>query len=165
MTAPPRSHASTTEPRERGRSLSASGLIGIGLMAGVDVVVFHQVLAWHHFYDRSTTNIAMISDGLVHLAELVILVVGFLLLADLSRRHALAKGPAWAGLFLGLGGFQLWDGLVHHKLLRLHQVRYGVDTLPYDLAWNAGGVVLLAIGTGLALRSRRERRSGEANAS
>jgi hypothetical protein len=27
--------------------------------------------------------------------------------------------------------------LVNHKLLRVHQVRYRVDTVPYDLAWNA----------------------------
>lgn len=29
-------------------------LIGIAIMAAVDEIVFHQLLAWHHFYDRST---------------------------------------------------------------------------------------------------------------
>jgi uncharacterized membrane protein len=29
---------------------------------------------------------------------------------------------------LGLGAFQVFDGIVDHKLLQLHQVRYGVDT-------------------------------------
>jgi uncharacterized membrane protein len=36
-------------------------------------------------------------------------------------------------------------------------VRYGVDTLPYDLAWNGAAVVLLLVGTVLAVRSRGER--------
>ena len=131
-------------------------LIGIGLMAAVDEIVFHQVLAWHHFYDRSTSEVALMSDGLLHAGELVVLVAGFFLFADLRRRHTLAVRSGWAGLLLGLGGFQLWDGLVDHKVLRLHQVRYGVDILPYDLAWNAGGLLLLAAGAVLALRSRGE---------
>jgi uncharacterized membrane protein len=141
---------------ERGRSLWVCALIGVGLMAAIDEIVFHQLLAWHHFYDRSTNDIALMSDGLLHAGELVILVAGLFLFADLRRRNALAPGSGWAGLLLGLGGFQLWDGLVDHKVLRLHQVRYGVDIVPYDLAWNAGGVLLLAVGAVLALRTRSE---------
>lgn len=141
---------------QRWRSLWACALIGVGLMSAIDEIVYHQILAWHHFYDRSTSEIALMSDGLLHAGELVILVAGFFLFADLRRRHALAPGSGWAGLFLGLGAFQLWDGLIDHKVLRLHQVRYGVDTLPYDVAWNAAGLVLVAIGAVLALRSRGE---------
>ncbi|MGN6598700.1 MAG: DUF2243 domain-containing protein, partial [Actinomycetes bacterium] len=122
--------------------------------AGLDEIVFHQLLAWHHFYDRSTPAIALLSDGLLHTGELVVLVAGFFLLADLRRRRALATRVAWAGFVLGLAAFQLWDGLVDHKLLRVHQVRYGVDRLPYDLAWNGVGVLLLALGLALALWRR-----------
>ena len=57
-------------------------------------------------------------------------------------------------MLLGAGAFQVWDGVVHHKLLRLHQVRYGVDVTGYDLAWVAGGVVLLAVGAVLLRRGR-----------
>jgi uncharacterized membrane protein len=134
-------------------------LIGVGLMAAIDEIVFHQILSWHHFYDRSTGDVALMSDGLLHAAELVALVAGFFAFADLRRRQALARGSAWAGLFLGAGGFQLWDGLVDHLVLRVHQVRYGVDHLPYDLAWNAGALLLLGVGVALALRSRGEGRS------
>jgi uncharacterized membrane protein len=141
---------------ERGRSLWVCALIGVGLMAAIDEIVFHQLLSWHHFYDRSTSEVALMSDGFLHAAELVVLVAGFFLFADLRRRHALAGRSAWAGLFLGLGGFQLFDGVVDHKVLRVHQVRYGVDTLPYDLAWNGGALLLLAVGLVLALRSRNE---------
>jgi uncharacterized membrane protein len=131
--------------------------IGVGIMAAVDEIVFHQILGWHHFYDRSTPQIGLLSDGLLHTAELVVLVAGFFAFADLRRRRALAPVSAWAGFFLGMGAFQLFDGVVDHKLLRLHQVRYGVDDLfAYDLAWNAGGAILLLIGAGLAWRSRTE---------
>jgi len=137
------------------RSMTATILIGIGIMAAVDEIIFHQVLAWHHFFDRSTPAIGLLSDGLLHSAELIIIVAGFFMFANLHRRHALAPQPAWAGFFLGLGGFQLLDGLVSHKLLRIHQIRYVENILPYDLAWNVFALVLLAVGTILAVRSRR----------
>ncbi|PIM66102.1 hypothetical protein CTU88_45030, partial [Streptomyces sp. JV178] len=82
---------------------------------------------------------------------LLALVAGFFLYADLRRRRALAPAHAWSGFFLGLGIFQLFDGIVDHKLLRLHQIRYGVDVTPYDWAWNIAGLVLLLIGVILAL--------------
>lgn len=133
----------------------AAALIGAGLAAAVDEGVFHQLLRWHHFFDRSTTAIALVSDGLLHAAELVALIGGFFLIADLIRRGAFARGTAWAGGFLGAGAFQLFDGVVDHKVLRIHQVRYGIDLLPYDLAWNLTGLVLLAVGGVLARRARR----------
>ncbi|GAB3237716.1 DUF2243 domain-containing protein [Glycomyces halotolerans] len=153
-------HAATAGPAIRpGQSLAACLLIGVAVMAAVDEIVFHQILHWHHFVDRSTPAVGLVSDGLLHTAELLALVAGFVWYADLRRRRALASTHAWAGLFLGLGGFQLFDGLVDHKLLRLHQIRYGVDLLPYDLAWNGAGLVLLAIGAILAVRARRRTRS------
>lgn len=141
--------------RQFGRSLGVAAVLGVGVMAAVDEIVFHQILAWHHFYDRSTTQIGLLSDGLLHATELVLLVAGFFLLADLLQRGALHARAAWAGFLLGAGAFQLFDGLVNHKVLRLHQVRYEVDLLPYDLAWNGAAVLLLAAGGWLALRSRR----------
>jgi uncharacterized membrane protein len=140
----------------------ATAMIGVGIIAAVDEIVFHQILGWHHFYDRSTSEVALMSDGLLHAAELIIVVAGFFLLSDLRRRATLASRSAWAGLCLGVGGFQLFDGVVDHKLLRVHQIRYGVDLLPYDLAWNVAAVVALAVGAVLAVRSRsaRDHRSG-----
>lgn len=141
-----------TEPK---RSCWGAALIGIGLMAAVDEIVFHQLLRWHHFFDRSTPAVALISDGLLHAGELVALVAGAFVVADLLRHGTLAPGWAWAGFFFGAGGFQVFDGLVNHKVLRIHQVRYGVDLLPYDLAWNLAGLALILVGVALALRARR----------
>lgn len=147
--------------KEPGRSRWAAALIGIGVMAAVDEIVFHQLLAWHHFYDRSTTEIALLSDGLLHAMELIAIVAGFFMLSDIRRSHSLVPIQAWAGFFIGAGGFQLFDGLVDHKVLRVHQIRYNVEIFPYDLAWNFAGVVLLLIGLyfGLKARARQKRAS------
>lgn len=148
-------HTSHQQGLDTDRSFWALFLVGVGIMAALDEIIFHQLLAWHHFYDLSTPAVSLLSDGLLHAAELIILVAGFFLFADVRRRQALAPGWAWAGFFLGSGAFQLFDGVVDHKVLRIHQVRYGVEEiLPYDLAWNAAGLILLLIGVKLLMRAR-----------
>ncbi len=59
-----------------------------------------------------------------------------------------------AGLLLGLGVVAFFDGLVQHKLLGLHQIRYDVLLLPYDLVWNTTAGVLLVVGAALVLTTR-----------
>jgi uncharacterized membrane protein len=144
-----------TDRADRRRSLGAGAMIGVGVMAAVDEIVFHQLLGWHHFYDRSTPDVALLSDGLLHAVELVVLVAGFFLLSEVRRRRELDPRAAWAGVLLGAGGFQLFDALVNHKVLRVHQVRYDVDLLPYDLGWTLSALVLVTAGVVL-LRHRRE---------
>ncbi|MFF8032877.1 MULTISPECIES: DUF2243 domain-containing protein [unclassified Streptomyces] len=135
-------------------------MTGAAVMAAVDEIVFHQILHWHHFYDRSTPDAALVSDGLLHTAELLALVAGLFLYADLRRRRTLSPAHARGGFLLGAGAFQLFDGIVDHKLLRLHQIRYGVDVTPYDWAWNLAGLALLVVGLWLVVRAgRRARRS------
>jgi uncharacterized membrane protein len=153
MTAPPSRPARPALLRDR--SFWGAFLVGVAVLAAIDEIVFHQILAWHHFYDGSTTAVALVSDGILHAAELVFLVAGFFVLADARRRSSLSRPRAWAGLFCGGGVFQLWDGLIDHKVLEVHQVRYDVDLLPYDIAWNASALVLLAIGIGIAIRGNR----------
>jgi uncharacterized membrane protein len=65
------------------------------------------------------------------------------------QRWRTGGGPlrqAVAGILLGAGGFNLYDGIVQHKLLGLHQVRAGAsNNLPYDLVFiGVAAVVLLA---------------------
>lgn len=138
------------EPRH---SLWAAVLVGIGVMAAIDEIIFHQLLQWHHFFDHSTPIVGIFTDGILHAAELIVLVAGFIWITRLARHQALAVRWARAGFFLGLGGFQLFDGIIDHKLLRLHQIRYGVELLPYDLVWSLSGLVLLLIGVWLRRRA------------
>jgi uncharacterized membrane protein len=120
-------------------------LVGIGLAGTLDEVVLHQLLAWHHFYDRSTPTIGLVSDGLFHLFSTVVLVIGLIQLVE--RRHDTPDRPrvALAGILLGAGGFNLYDGTIQHKVLGLHQVREGApNNLPYDLAFLAIAAATLA---------------------
>ena len=99
------STSSTASPRDVRRTLIASICLGVGLMAAIDEIVFHQILAWHHFFDWSTPAFALLSDGLLHAGELLLLGLGFVMLLDLRGRGALAWPWARAGGVLGLGGF------------------------------------------------------------
>jgi uncharacterized membrane protein len=133
----------------------AAALLGIGLMAGVDEILFHQVLAWHHFFDRSTPAIGLLSDGILHSAELIAIVAGGFLFAELRERKAFDRARGRAAFFIGAGGFQLFDGLVDHKLLRVHQIRYVENVLPYDIAWNLAALALLALGIWFMSKARQ----------
>ena len=136
------------------RSTTSGVLAGLGLVAFVDETVFHQLLHWHHFYDRSTPEVGLVSDGLFHAFGFVSVVAGLFLFADLRRRQSLVPRRWVGGVLLGAGAFQLYDGLVQHKLLGLHQIRYGVEITPYDVVWNVVAVALLLAGIALLVRTR-----------
>jgi uncharacterized membrane protein len=136
----------------RSRSIVAGVLIGLGVAAFVDETVFHQLLHWHHFYDRGGTAAGLVSDGLFHAFGWFAVVFGLVAVADLNRRGGLVTRAMVAGVLLGAGAFQLYDGTVQHKLLRLHQIRYHVDVVPYDWAWNGIAVGLLVAGAVLLRR-------------
>ncbi|MEV6621775.1 DUF2243 domain-containing protein [Amycolatopsis sp. NPDC051106] len=140
----------------RARSGWAGAAIGVGVAAFADETVFHQLLHWHHFYDRSTTDAGLVSDGLFHAFGWVALVLGFVVVADLRRGDRLSGRATAGGILAAAGAFQLYDGTIQHKLLGLHQIRYDVDLAPYDWTWNVVAVVLLAAGVWL-LRSARSR--------
>ncbi len=123
-------------------------------MAGLDEVVFHQLLGWHHLYDRGTLAAGLTADGVLHLVEIALYAVGVALLIRLVTRREVRWGRVGAGVLLGMGGFQLFDGVVDHKVLRLHKIRYGVELWPYDLAWNLAAAVLLTAGLVLLRRTR-----------
>ncbi|WP_130013829.1 DUF2243 domain-containing protein [Serinicoccus sediminis] len=131
-----------------GRRTDLSGfLFGCGIAASViDLFLFHLVLQWHHFYDLSTTRVALTADGFFHAVGWFITVWGLFLLADV-RRRAEVGWARWAGAVVaGVGFFQLVDGVVSHKLLGIHQIRYGVDLLPYDVTWIGSAVLLMVVG-------------------
>jgi uncharacterized membrane protein len=137
-----------------GHNLLSGAFFGLGLAAFVDETVFHQLLHWHHFYDKSTPAAGLVSDGLFHAFGFFCAVGALFLLADLRRRHAFERRRWWGGLLAGAGAFQLYDGTVQHKLLHLHQIRYHVDLVPYDWTWNVIAVLLLAAAAGLLWRRR-----------
>ena len=83
-------HRST--PLDHRRTRIASVLIGIGLMAAVDEIVFHQLLAWHHLVDGYSGAVALASDGALHSAELLFLIAGLFMAKQLIETQRLARG-------------------------------------------------------------------------
>ncbi len=138
----------------RGRAIAAGALIGVGVAGFLDEVVFHQLLRWHHFYDGSPAA-GLISDGIFHAVSWVATVAGLFLYADLRRRDADDRRLLWGSGLVAWGAFQVYDGLVQHKLLDLHQIRYRVDLVPYDVAWNVVGWIGVVAGLVVLRGARR----------
>jgi uncharacterized membrane protein len=148
----------TGQAMRTGRNLTAGVLLGLGTAAFVDEAVFHQILHWHHFYDRASSDIGLVSDGLFHAFSWFATVASLFLLSDLRRERSFWGRRFLAGWLTGAGGFQLYDGVVQHKVFGLHQIRYGVDLAPYDMIWNLVAAALLVAGVGLTVATQRAAR-------
>ena len=135
------------EGRPGKRTVLSGLLFGGGIAASIiDLFIFHLGLQWHHFYDLSTSEVALVSDGFFHAFGWFITVWGLFLLADIRRRGG-GNWKRWAGaVVLGIGAFQLLDGVLNHKILGIHQIRYGVDLLMYDTVWIGSAVLFMVIG-------------------
>jgi uncharacterized membrane protein len=134
------------------RSLISGALVGLGFAAFIDEAVFHQLLHWHHFYDKSATELGLFSDGLFHAFSWIATVGGLYLLADL-RRLGVRRRQHWRGGFLlGGGVFQLYDGTIQHKVMRIHQIRYVDNVEVYDLVWNGIAIGMILAGIWLIRR-------------
>ncbi len=48
----PEDQGERASARASGRSMWSGALVGVGIAAFVDETVFHQLLHWHHFYDK-----------------------------------------------------------------------------------------------------------------
>ena len=133
------------------RSLNfwAGIFFGLGAIAFIDETVFHQLLHWHHFYDKSTLAVGLISDGLFHAFSWFATVASLFIVAHLRKLRAWDKRRWIGAAVLGAGVFQLYDGIIQHKIFRLHQIRYDVEIFYYDLVWNVLAIFMILIGWGL----------------
>jgi uncharacterized membrane protein len=69
-----------------GRSLLwPAVLVGIGVAGSLDEILLHQLLRWHHFYDRGSQAAGLIADGVFHLGSTAVLTVGLVLLVQRWR--------------------------------------------------------------------------------
>ena len=143
-------------------------LLGLGLGAFFDGIVFHQLLQWHHMLSgwyplNSLDNIRLNTtwDGIFHSAAYVLLLAGLYRLWQRARR-----GDTWwslqqclGAILLGWGTFNLIEGVIDHEILRLHQVN---ETVPADqrIFWDIGfllwGAAMLIMGAGM-VRATPER--------
>jgi Predicted membrane protein (DUF2243) len=76
-------------------------LVGIGVAGSLDEIVLHQLLRWHHLYDRGSQAAGLIADGIFHLASTATVVIGLVLPV---KRWRTGRGP----LRLSVAGTLLW---------------------------------------------------------
>ncbi|WP_225336351.1 DUF2243 domain-containing protein [Halomicrobium urmianum] len=155
------------------RALLAAGVFGFGFSGLIDVLVLHQVLQWHHLvsgiYPMDTlsglrTNV--FADGVFSIGMVLVMGTGAGLLWRAERRTAapLAVRPLAGAAIVGLGAFDVFDAVVDHALLGLHQpVGQGGQAFslggPYNLHWILVSLLFVAAGyyvysTGLRERDR-----------
>nr|WP_233752276.1 MULTISPECIES: DUF2243 domain-containing protein [Halostella] len=142
------------------RALFAAGVFGFGFSGLIDVLVLHHVLQWHHLlsgiYPMDTLDglrVNVFADGVFSIGMVIIAGTGAGLLWQAERRTAvpLAVRPLGGTAMIGLGVFDVFDAVVDHALLGLHQpVGQGGEPLSlggqYNPHWIA--VSLLFVGAG-----------------
>ncbi|GAC1583485.1 MAG: DUF2243 domain-containing protein [Ktedonobacteraceae bacterium] len=146
-------------------------LIGIGVAGFVDETLFHQLLQWHAFYWATDEHGRLLSDGLFHLFGTSLLLWGLFRVWQGRARWRETSGSFMiAGILMGAGGFNFYDGIIQHAILHLHLVNehvckvgvaYGNNSLatcpqdiPYEIVWDIAGFIVLAIGFLLWRRTR-----------
>ncbi len=158
--------------RQQAHSVLFTGvLIGIGIAGFVDETLFHQLLQWHTFYWATNEHNRILSDGFFHLFSTLLLLWGLLRVWQGRTHWGEASGPVLvAGILMGAGGFNFYDGIIQHAILHLHLVNehvcdiaitHGNNTLancpqdiPYEIIWDSVGFVVLLVGFLLWRRSR-----------
>jgi uncharacterized membrane protein len=160
-------------PRARSAAPSMTGpmafvlpsfVLGIGLGAFVDGIVFHQILQWHHMVSAADPPVTIdalrlntLLDGLFHAAAWVVTLTGVILLwrAAAVSRAAPPSMLLLGGLLMGFAAFNLVEGVLNHMVLGLHHVRDGPSAAAYDAAFLLASALLFVVGSALVRRSLR----------
>ncbi len=147
--------------RGLGSAVLTGFLLGIGLAGFIDETIFHQLLQWHNFYWATDAHGRILSDGLFHAVSTLILLWGaFRLWQDRASSAPGRSSGTIAGILIGGGGFNAYDGVVQHVILHLHLVNEHVcptlninnsiatcpNDIPYEIVWIVVGAALLAAG-------------------
>ena len=119
----------------------------------VDVVIFHQIFQTHHLlsgiydpytYDGVRTNVMF--DGLFTALMLAIAAVGVAMLWRVANGTAerLSTRFLVGSVVIGAGVFNVFDGIVDHYVLDIHNVLHGTEA--WNPHWVVVSVVMLLVG-------------------
>ncbi|SIS05385.1 DUF2243 domain-containing protein [Natronorubrum thiooxidans] len=143
----------TTAAGMRHRLLVSGGTVGFGFGAVIDAMIFHVTLQTHHllsgFYDPYSldglrTNVMI--DGLFLLVMLGVMIGG---LGGLWRTvngadERFSTRYLVGAVVVGMGVFNVIDGVVSHYVLDLHNVVHGTEA--WNPHWLAVSILLLVLG-------------------
>lgn len=128
-----------TEPQNAPAPIVAAIVLGVGIGGMLHGVVFNQLLDWHHtvsswYPPTSAENIRVnaIWDGVYHIVAYAVLSLGLLMVWRSAHSY-----DRWSllcvsgGLLIGIGSFNLVEGIIMHDVLVAHHVN---ETVPVKAA-------------------------------
>ena len=143
----------SSRPGRRRSFLLGSATLGFGFGALLDVLVFHLVLQWHHLLSDRIPAGSLVGlraniyyDGVFSLAMVGVMAVGAALvwraLNRSSESHSAVR--AVGGLLVGAGLFNVFDGIVDHYVLNIHDAVHG--TQAFNPHWVGASLLILGVG-------------------
>ncbi|WP_276167369.1 DUF2243 domain-containing protein [Zobellia alginiliquefaciens] len=130
--------------------------MGIGIGGFIDGILLHQILQWHGIVSNKLPidtvvgkSVNMFWDGIFHVVTLSAVFIGIASLVRLLKRKNInpSINLFWGGLSAGWGIFNLVEGLIHHHILKLHNVHEFSDNQDiWNYGFLASGVVLIIVG-------------------
>jgi uncharacterized membrane protein len=147
---------------------SAGVVLGLGLGAFFDGIVFHQLLQWHHMVSgwyplNSVDNVKLNTtwDGIFHSVAYLLVLAGLYLLWQRSRGTTFRWSPSQylGAILLGWGIFDLVEGVIDHEIFGFHRVNETVSP-DYRVFWDIGfllwGAAMVVVGA-MMMRSDAQR--------
>ena len=153
------------------KSAVSAILIGIGLAGLIDIIIFHEILQWHHTASHKIIPNTMESlqmniayDGVFLAFSLIITISGIVILwyasSSNGKNSILSNKWLFLGLiFIGLGGFNTVEGVVNHHILEMHHVIDVADPFAFDLAFLILGGLAFLVAGGMLLKSKVQLKS------
>lgn len=137
--------------------LSTAGVVmGMGIGGFIDGILFHQILQLHGMVSNKLSidtfvgkAVNMFWDGIFHALTLIAVMIGFALLVRLLKRRDINPSPGLAlgGAIGGWGIFNLVEGIIHHQIIKLHNVNeYSLQPEVWNYSFLASGIILMALG-------------------
>jgi uncharacterized membrane protein len=129
--------------------------LGIGLGGFFDGIVLHQILQWHHMLsnikpltNRSNIDLNVLADGFFHVFDFFMTLVGIVLLWQAARRDDVAwcSKTFFGSIAIGVGLFDLIEGIIDHQILAVHHVKPGPNEFAWDMGFLALGAFLILLG-------------------
>jgi uncharacterized membrane protein len=129
-------------------------LLGLGLGGFIDGIFLHQILQWHHLVSEvdglgpstlPSMRLNVLADGLFHVLTWTLVLIGILVLAEVTRSARPIRRVGLLGwMAVGWGVFNLVEGVVNHHLLQIHRVRpAATNPDAYDIGFLIFGALLV----------------------